>query len=94
MANFNKVIIVGHLTRDPETRHTQSGTAVANLGIAVNHRYKDKDEVCFVDVTAWGRLAEIVEQYMRKGSAVLVEGRLKLDQWETDGQRRDRKSVV
>jgi single-strand DNA-binding protein len=87
MANFNKVIIAGNLTRDPELRYTPKGTAVAKFGMAINRSWKNetgetKEEVTFVDVDAFGRQAEVVAQYMKKGRPFLVEGRLKLDQWE------------
>src|SRR6266850_6333311 len=87
MANFNKVILAGNLTRDPELRYTPKGTAVAKIGMAINRVWKNeagesKEEVTFVDVEAWGRQGEVVAQYMRKGRPFLVEGRLKLDQWE------------
>ena len=87
MANFNKVILAGNLTRDPELRYTPKGTAVARLGMAVNRTWKNetgetKEEVTFVDIDAWGRQAEVIAQYVKKGRPLLVEGRLKLDQWE------------
>ncbi len=87
MASFNKVILAGNLTRDPELRYTPKGTAVARIGLAVNRTWKTetgetKEEVTFVDVDAFGRQAEVIAQYMRKGRPFLVEGRLKLDQWE------------
>lgn len=87
MANFNKVILAGNLTRDPELRYTSKGTAIARIGMALNRTWKTetgetKEEVTFVDVDAFGRQAEVIAQYMRKGRPLLVEGRLKLDQWE------------
>src|SRR5579871_1893014 len=87
MANFNKVILAGNLTRDPELRYTPKGTAVAKIGMALNRSWKSesgetKEEVTFVDVEAFGRQAEVISQYMKKGRPFLVEGRLKLDQWE------------
>ena len=87
MASFNKVIIAGNLTRDPELRYTPKGTAIANFGVAINRKWKSetgetKEEVTFVDVEAWDRQAEVVAQYFKKGSPILVEGRLKFDQWE------------
>ena len=87
MANFNKVILAGNLTRDPELRYTPKGTAIARFGLAVNRTWKsetgeNKEEVTFVDVDAFGRQAEIISQYLKKGRPFLVEGRLKLDQWE------------
>ncbi|MCC9607606.1 single-stranded DNA-binding protein [Blastopirellula sp. JC732] len=99
MASFNRVILVGNLTRDVEVRYIQSGSAVAEIGLAVNDRRKTAsgewvDETTFVDVTLWGRTAEIASEYLSKGSPVLVEGRLKLDTWETDGQKRSKLRVV
>ena len=87
MANFNRVILAGNLTRDPELRYTPKGTAIAKFGLAINRTWKtetgeNKEEVTFVDVDAFGRQAEVVAQYMKKGRPFLVEGRLKLDQWE------------
>jgi single-strand DNA-binding protein len=87
MANFNKVIIAGNLTRDPELRYTPKGTAVVKLGLAINRTWKsesgeNKEEVTFVDVEAWERQAEVIAQYFRKGKPILIEGRLKLDTWE------------
>ena len=87
MASFNKVILVGNLTRDPEVRYTPKGTAIAKLGLAVNRTWKTetgetKEEVSFVDVDAFGRQAEVIGQYMKKGRSLLVEGRLKQDTWE------------
>lgn len=100
MASFNRVILMGNLTRDVELKYLQSGTAVTEIGLAVNDRRKDAktgqwiDETTFVDVTMWGRTAEIAGEYLHKGSTVLIEGRLKLDQWETDGQKRSKLRVV
>ena len=88
MANFNKVIIAGNLTRDPELRYTPKGTAVARITLAVNRTFtsgeggEKKEEVSFVDVDVWGRQAEVISQYMKKGRPLLVEGRLKQDSWE------------
>ncbi len=87
MANFNKVILAGNLTRDPEMRYTPKGTAIASFGLAVNRRWKTetgetRDEATFVDIEAFGRQAEVVCQYLKKGNPFLVEGRLRLDQWE------------
>lgn len=87
MASFNKVILAGNLTRNPELRYTPKGTAVAKIGLAVNRTWKTesgetKEEVTFIDIDAWGRQAEVIAQYMRKGRPLLVEGRLKLDSWE------------
>lgn len=100
MASFNRVILVGNLTRDPELRYLQSGTAVTDIGLAVNDRRKNSngewiDETTFVDITLWGRTAEVVSEYLTKGSPVLIEGRLKLDSWETqDGQKRSKLKVI
>ncbi|EAQ82476.1 single-stranded DNA-binding protein [Blastopirellula marina] len=99
MASFNRVILVGNVTRDIEVRYIQSGSAVAEIGLAVNDRRKTAsgewvDETTFVDVTLWGRTAEIAGEYLSKGSPVLIEGRLKLDTWETDGQKRSKLRVV
>lgn len=98
--NFNKVMLMGNLTRDIEVRYTPSNTAVANLGLAVNRRYRTQDgqqheETTFVDCEAWGRTAEVMQQYLRKGSPVFLEGRLKLDQWQDkDGGNRSKLKVV
>ncbi len=99
MANYNRVILAGNLTRDPEVRYLQSGTAVCDMSIAINRRYKTssgetQEETCFVDITVWGKQAEYCGQYLQKGRSVLVEGRLKLDRWEKDGQKHSRLSVV
>ena len=101
MANFNKVIVAGNLTRDPELRYTPKGTAVVKIGLAINRTWKDesgasKEEVTFVDVDAFGRQAEVLAQYMRKGRPLLVEGRLKLDTWEdkTTHQKQSKLKVV
>jgi single-strand DNA-binding protein len=99
MASYNRVILVGNLTRDVELRYTQSGLAVTDIGLAVNDRRKNQagewvEETTFVDVTFWGRTAEVAGEYLSKGSPILVEGRLKLDTWETDGQKRSKLHVV
>ena len=99
MASLNYVVLAGNLTRDPVVRNTPSGTAVADLGLAVSDKYKNKagelvETVCFVDVVAWGRQAEVCQQYLHKGSPVLVEGRLQLDQWESkEGEKRSKLRV-
>src|SRR6056297_1340985 len=98
MASFNKVVLLGNLTRDVEVRFTPSSTPVTDIGLAVNDRRKNAsgewvEEATFVDVTLWGRTAEVAGEYLAKGSQVLVEGRLKLDQWEQDGQRRSKLKV-
>src|ERR1700749_1473616 len=101
MASFNKVILVGNLTRDPELRYTPKGMAIAKIGLAVNRNWTNeagekKEEVTFVDVDIFGRTAENVAQYMKKGRPILVEGRLRLDQWDDKqtGQKRSRLGVV
>jgi len=100
MASYNRVILVGNITRDLELRYVSNGgIAVTELGLAVNDRRKTQsgewiDETTFVDVTLWGRTAEIANQYLSKGSPVLIEGRLKLDTWETAGQKRSKLRVV
>ncbi|MDR1382398.1 MAG: single-stranded DNA-binding protein [Planctomycetaceae bacterium] len=99
MASFNRVILLGNLTRDPELRYTPTGLAVTDIGLAVNDRRKGQngewiDEVTFVDITLWGRTAEVVSEYCSKGKPLLVEGRLKLDSWETDGQKKSKLKVI
>lgn len=99
MASFNKVILVGNVTRDIELRSINSGSSVCDLGMAVNDRKKTAsgdwvDEVTFIDVTLWNRTAEIAAEYLGKGSSVLIEGRLKLEQWESDGQKRSKLKVI
>lgn len=99
MASYNRVILVGNLTRDIELRYTQGGMAVTDAGLAVNDRRKNQagewiDETTFVDVTLWGRTAEVASEYLGKGSAILVEGRLKLDTWESEGQKKSKLRVV
>jgi len=99
MANFNRVILIGNICRDIELKYTPGGTAVTEISMAVNDRRKSQsgewiEETTFVDVTLWGRTAEIADQYMGKGSPVMIEGRLKLDTWETDGQKRSKLRVV
>jgi single-strand DNA-binding protein len=98
---FNKVILIGNLTRDVELRYTPSGTAIAKFGIATNRTYKDqvtgenKQETMFIDVTVFGRSAEVANQYLKKGRKVLVEGRLVFEQWvDNTGQKRSKHSVV
>jgi single-strand DNA-binding protein len=100
MPNLNKVLLMGNLTRDIELRNLPSGMAVAAFGLAVNRRWKNQqgeqqDEVTFVDLEAFGKPAEVMNQYLRKGSAVFIEGRLKLDQWDDkDGGKRSKMKVV
>lgn len=99
MASLNKVLLIGNLTRDPEIRYTSTGTAVTDLRLASNRRYKsatgeDKEEVVYVTVSVWGRQAETSGEYLSKGSPVLIEGRLRLDEWEKDGQKMSKLGVV
>src|SRR5262245_59880540 len=100
MSNFNKVFLMGRLTRDPELRYTPQGTSVSDLGLAVNREYtlqngERRKETVFVDVTVWKKQAEICCQYLRKGSPIFIEGRLAMDSWEgQDGQKRTKMRVV
>ncbi|MFO0840269.1 MAG: single-stranded DNA-binding protein [Phycisphaerae bacterium] len=100
MSGFNRVILMGNLTRDPELKYLPSNIAVCEFGMAMNRRWKDKDgnqrdEVCFVDISAFGRTGEMINQYMNKGKPILIEGRLKFDSWTgQDGQKRSKLSVV
>jgi len=99
MASYNRVILVGNLTRDPELRYIPNGTAVTDIGLAVNDRRKNQngewvEETQFVDVTLWSRTAEVASEYLSKGSPVLIEGRLKYDAWEKDGQKHSKLRVV
>lgn len=101
MASYNKVILVGNLTRDPEVKYTPKGTAITDIGLAVNRTYstdsgEKREEVTFVDVTLWGRTAEIVGEYCKKGRPLLVEGRLQMDTWDdkATGQKRSKLKVV
>jgi len=99
MASFNKVILLGNVTRDPELRYISNGTAVTEIGLAVNDRRKTAtgewvEETTFVDVTLWGRTAEIAGEYVTKGSPLLIDGRLKLDTWEKDGKKNSKLRVV
>ena len=102
MASFNKVILMGNLTRDPEVRYTTGGSAVCDITLAVNYQWTDKrsnerkEEVSFIDVTLWGRTAEIAGEYLAKGRPVLIEGRLQQDKWDDKetGQKRSKLKVV
>ncbi len=99
MVAFNKVILIGNLTRTPELRYTPSGTPVANFGLAVSRRFRQgeeqKEDVCFVDIVVFSKLAEICGQYLNKGAGVVIDGRLQYRRWETeDGQRRSKHEVV
>ncbi|MFV1993795.1 MAG: single-stranded DNA-binding protein [Verrucomicrobiales bacterium] len=101
MASLNKVMLIGNLTRDPEVRYTPKGTAVTDIGLAVNRNYttdsgEKREETTFVDITLWGRTAEIAGQYLSKGRPVFVEGRLQLDSWEdkNTGDKRSKLKVV
>ena len=99
MANLNYVVLAGNLTREPQVRSTPGGTAVADLGLAINEKFKNKngefqESTTYVDVVAWGRQAEVCQQYLHKGSPVLIEGRLQLDQWESkEGEKRSKLRV-
>lgn len=100
MASYNRVILMGNLTRDPELKYLPNNVAVCELGLAVNRRWRDRDgnereDVCFVDVSVFGRAGETVNQYMAKGRQILIEGRLKYDTWTAqDGTKRSKHSVV
>ena len=101
MPNYNKVILMGNLTRDPEVKYTSGGTAIAKLGMAINRTWTNKEgqkqeETTFVDVDAFGRQAEVIGQYLKKGRPVMIEGRLKLDQWDDKqtGQKRSKLGVT
>ena len=99
MANLNKVFLIGRLVRDPELRYTPSGTAVADFRIAVNRSYtsssgEQREETCYVDINVWGKRANLCCERLRKGSELFVEGRLRTDSWEKDGQRRSKLRVV
>ena len=96
--NLNKVMLIGNLTRDPELKYTPSGTAVAEFGLAVNRNYKQGDEwkkdVCYIDITVWSRQAENCAEYLKKGSQVFIEGRLRFNSWESEGKKRSKLDVV
>lgn len=99
MASYNRVVLLGNLTRDVELKYTQSGLAVTEITVAINERRKNQagewiEETTFVDVTLWGRTAEVASEYLSKGSPVFIEGRLKLDSWENEGQKRYKLRVV
>jgi single-strand DNA-binding protein len=100
MASFNRVILAGNLTRDPQLSYTPSNTAVCEFGLATNRKWRDRDgntkeEVCFVDITAYGRQAEVINQYMSKGRPILVEGRLRFSQWTSkEGQKRSKLDAI
>src|SRR5271169_6844472 len=101
MASYNRIIMMGNLTRDPEYKQLSSGQAVCRFGLASNRQFKNKQtgtmvqEVCFIDIDVWGPQADVCNQYLQKGRAVLIEGRLKLDNWEdNDGNKRSKHSIV
>lgn len=99
MASFNKVILMGNLTRDPEMRVTSGGLSICKLGLAVSRNYSTREgerreETTFVDIDAFGKQAEVIAKYMRKGRPIMIEGRLKFDQWESDGQKRSKLGVI
>ncbi|GAB4241386.1 MAG: single-stranded DNA-binding protein [Candidatus Methylacidiphilales bacterium] len=95
MASLNRVFLIGNLTKDPDVRHTPKGMAVGDLGLAINSTYRtadgaEKEEVVYIDVVVWGRQAETCKEYLSKGSPIFVEGRLQLDQWESNGEKKSR----
>ena len=99
MSSFNRVVLMGNVTRNFEVQRTSAGTAIAEVGLAINDRRRNQagdwiEETTFVEVTLYGRTAEIVAEYLVKGSPVLIEGRLKLDTWERDGQRRNKLKII
>jgi single-strand DNA-binding protein len=99
MPDLNKVLLMGNLTRDPEVRYTPKGSAVGDLSIAINRVYRTDDgqsreEVCYVDIVVWGRQAETCKEYLQKGRPIFVEGRLQLDQWESNGEKKSKLRVV
>lgn len=100
MANLNKVLLIGRLTRDPESKSTKSGAGVVTFGLAVNRTYTRQEsgekveETCFLDMEAWGRQGETIARYMKKGRQIFIEGRLKFDSWEKDGQKQSKIRVV
>ena len=98
MASFNKVMLMGNLTRDPELRYTSNGSAVTSFGLAVNRKFKQgeewKEDVCFVDITVWGKQGENCAEYLSKGRPAFVEGRLQYSTWESDGQKKSKLEVV
>lgn len=98
MSNYNKVILMGNLTRDPEVRFTRDGAPVASFTLAINNRYRQdaesKDDVSFIDIVAFGKQADLVKNYLEKGAPVLIEGRLQQRRWEQEGQKRSKVEVV
>lgn len=99
MPNLNKVMLIGNLTRDPEIKYTPKGTAIAAFGLAINRNYtteggEKREEVTFVNLEAFARLAEVIGEYCKKGDPIFIEGRLKLDTWEKDGQKRSAMKVI
>ena len=98
MANFNKVFLIGNLTRNPDLRGTPSGSSICELGIAVNRRFsangQEKEEVLFIDVNVWGKLAEVCQRNLTKGSQVMIEGRLTMDQWQDRNSGEQRKKII
>jgi len=100
MANYNKVLLMGNMTRDPQVRYTPSGAAVVDFGLAVNRRWRstegeDREEVCFVDITAFGRTGEVISEYKSKGDPIFIEGRLQMQSWQgQDGQKRTKHVVI
>jgi len=94
-ASFNKIILMGNLTRDPELKYTPSGTGIAEFSLAMNRKYQDKDETTYIDVVTFGKLAERVAEYCQKGKQVLVDGRLEQQRWEdSEGKKRSKHKVI
>ena len=95
MANYNKVILIGHVTRDPELRSTQGGTQILKFGLAVNRKAKDRESTCYVDCVAFGKGADVLHQYVKKGDPLMVDGRLEYSTWEAkDGSKRSKLDVI
>jgi single-strand DNA-binding protein len=95
MASVNKIILIGNLTRDPEIKYAASGTPICSFGLAMNHKFGEKEEVCFLDITAFGKLGELASQYLSKGRQAYVEGRLQQQRWEgQDGQQHSKHAVI
>jgi len=98
MSNLNKVFLMGRLTRDPEQRFISSGQSVVNIGVAINRQFttngEKREESTFVDVEAWGPRGEVIQKYLTKGNPIFIEGRLKFDTWEKDGEKRSKLKVV
>lgn len=94
MSDINSVVLSGRITRDASNRVLSTGTAVSEFGFAINRRFKDREDTCFIDVKVWGKMAESIGQYLNKGKYIIIKGRLELETWETDGQKRSKIVVV